>query len=133
MRNAILILLLGCPLIGGLSQQPPGQMTNKPRLRLFPLELRTPAVDTYSVPSNIDAVRTRHGFTVENLSEEYLESCRTLGIQPFQFDTGGDLYRELFKMQLIHLGVFPYPGYREATVGFFEAVERELEGTPPFY
>jgi hypothetical protein len=128
-RAARIVLFIGS-LIASVSLCLSNETTPKPRLKLLPLELQIAGGETYFVPANIDTVRVTSGFTVENLRQEYLSSCRVLNIQPFSFDRGGDLYRELYKMQLIQLGVRPYPGYREATVSFFESLEGELESNP---
>jgi hypothetical protein len=87
MRKVVSTLSIAFSLVSIISPCFPGQTAAKPRLRLFPLELKIAVGDTYLVPSNIDTVRVRLGLTEENLRKEYLEICRVLDIQPFAFDS----------------------------------------------
>jgi len=106
------------------------QPSEEARFMLYQLEKRLPRSETYSVPANINLYRESKGFTPENLIQSYLNSCQELNIQPFQFDQDSDVYREMLKMQLIWLGVYPYGGYKEATINFFKSVENQLEKNP---
>jgi hypothetical protein len=102
----------------------------KPLFRLPRLEIRLAVSDSFEVPSNINEFRLARGITLENMFNTYLENCRMLNIQPFQFDEGGDVYRELYKMQLMQLGARKGTGYSEAAAGFLRDVEQQLAGNP---
>lgn len=101
-----------------------------PLLRLSQLEIRIPAAETYEVPTNLNIYRIASGYTTESLTKSYFENCHALDILPFQFDEGSGGIREMYKMQLIWIGAFSYPGYRKATQKFFQSVEKQLELNP---
>jgi len=114
----------------GLSTTVYNQSTEKARFRLNQLEIRLPRSEIYTVPANINTFRKYKGFTLENIRKTYLENCEKLHIKPFVFDIGSDVFRELYKMHLIWLGVYPYPGYKEAKINFFQSVEEQLSNNP---
>ena len=122
-RPRLFLIILCLPfLFTGLFPFP-----EKARFKLYHLEIRLPRSETYSVPANIDVFRENKGFTVENIFDSYQRNCQELGIQHFTFDQDSDIYRELYKMQLIWFGVYPYPGYKQAAIRFYEQVEGQLE------
>jgi len=100
------------------------------RFILTKLEIRLAPEETYSVPANLETFRKLQGYTPDYLRHLYLESCRSLGIKPFEFEKEADVFRELLRMHFIWLGVNPSPGYQEAKIEFFRSVEAQLSDNP---
>jgi hypothetical protein len=107
-----------------------GQEVEKAKFRLFQLENRYPKSDTYKVPANVNSFREFKYLTLKDLFKLYLDNCRELHIKPFQFDRKSPFKRELTKMLNIWMGIYPYPGYKEATNNFFIAIENDLKQNP---
>jgi len=108
-----------------------GYQQENPAFQLYRLEKKLTDPDKYRVPANINAFRVHNNFSLADVSQAYLENCKELNITPFKFDKGSDVYRELFKMQFIWLGISPYPGYKEASVQFLKDVEQQLRNNSP--
>lgn len=100
------------------------------RFILTRLEIRLAPEETYSVPANLEAFRQRQGYKPDYLRRLYLENCRSLGIKPFEFEKESNVFRELFRMHFIWLGVNSWPGYQEAKTKFFRSVEAQLGDNP---
>jgi len=99
-----------------------------PRFQIYRLEIRLPRKSNYKVPVNIDLFRESLGLTEKYIVDEYRKNCKELGIKLFQTKESEHMYRRIYKLWLMWLGVTSNSEYEAATNHFFESVEKQLTG-----